>query len=317
MNTPGLLLVAVGLGACGPTPDGETVILTIPRGASVPAVAETLAVRGIVDDPGFFRFYAAISGRARSIKAGTFELERGAGTRAALDALVRGQPALKPLVIQEGLMLTEIGASIGQQLGLGFEDVLEAATDSTWRSALTVPAPTLEGYLFPSTYMVRIDATAREIIDQMVQTFQDEWKEEWNARLDTLGMSVHELVTLASIIEGEVRHDEDRRYVASVYHNRLRLGMRLQADPTVIYALGRRRRLFERDYLRDSPYNTYQINGLPPGPIGSPSTASIEAALYPKSTDFLYFVAREDGRHVFSRTFAEHRRTINQIRNGG
>ena len=125
--------------------------------------------------------------------------------------------------------------------------------------------------------MVRIDATAREIIDQMVQTFQDEWKEEWNARLDTLGMSVHELVTLASIIEGEVRHDEDRRYVASVYHNRLRLGMRLQADPTVIYALGRRRRLFERDYLRDSPYNTYQINGLPPGPISDRQLGTIRA----------------------------------------
>ncbi len=311
------VLFAGILVACSPAPERETVRFTVPRGATVAAVAETLSTRGIVSDPGFFRFYSAISGRARAIKAGTFELPAGAGTRVAFAALVRGQPALRAFTIQEGLMLSEIATEAERQLGVSYEDIVAAAGDSTWRSQLGVPAPTLEGYLYPSTHMVRFDATAHEVVDQLVRTFQSAWHDEWTARLDTLGLSFHELVTLASIIEGEVRHEEDRRYVSSVYHNRLRRGMRLQADPTVIYALGRRRRLFERDYLLQSPYNTYQIDGLPPGPIGSPSTASIEAALYPAATDFLYFVAREDGRHVFSRTFAEHRRTINQIRNGG
>jgi UPF0755 protein len=123
-------------------------------------------------------------------------------------------------------------------------------------------------------------------------------------------------VTLASIIAGEVRYEPDRAYVSSVYHNRLERGMRLQADPTVVYALGRRRRLYERDYQTPSPYNTYLIDGLPPGPIGSPSRASIEAALYPARTRFLYFVARPDGQHVFSLTYAEHLRTIREIRGG-
>ncbi len=305
------------LAACSQPHESESVMFTVPRGATVAAVAETLSTRGIVSDPGFFRFYSAISGRARAIKAGTFELPSGAGTRVALAALVRGQPALRRFVIQEGLMLSEIATEAKRQLGIAYEDIIAAAGDSIWRIRLGVPAPTLEGYLYPSTYMVRFDATASEVVDQLVRTFQSAWRDNWTARLDTLGLSFHELVTLASIIEGEVKHEEDRRYVSSVYHNRLGRGMRLQADPTVIYALGRRRRLFERDYLLQSPYNTYQIDGLPPGPIGSPSTASIEAALYPRATDFVYFVAREDGRHVFSRTFAEHQRTINQIRNGG
>jgi len=311
------VLLAGVLAACSQPPESESVMFTVPRGATVASVAETLSTRGIVADAGFFRFYSAISGRARAIKAGTFELPAGAGTRVALAALVRGQPALRAFVIQEGLMLSEIATEAERQLGIPYEDMIAAAGDSTWRIRLGVPAPTLEGYLYPSTYMVRFDATASEVVDQLVRTFQSAWRDEWTARLDTLGLSFHELVTLASIIEGEVRHEEDRRYVSSVYHNRLRRGMQLQADPTVIYALGHRRRLFERDYLLQSPYNTYQIDGLPPGPIGSPSTASIEAALYPRATDFMYFVAREDGRHVFSRTFAEHRRTINQIRNGG
>ncbi len=305
------------LTACGPAGDGTAVTFTVPRGATVTAVAETLAVRGIIADAGFFRFYAAASGRSRDIKAGTFELPQGVGTRAALEALVRGLPALRALVVPEGLMLTEIAATVERQLGIPSDEFFQAASDSAWLDTLDVSGPTLEGYLFPSTHMVRVDASAGEVVDQMIWAFLQQWRAEWTLRLDTLKLTLHELVTLASIIEGEVRHDEDRRFVSSVYHNRLARGMRLQADPTVIYALGRRRRLFERDYSRPSPYNTYLINGLPPGPIGSPSTASLDAALYPAATDFLYFVARDDGRHVFSRTYAEHRRTIDQIRNGG
>jgi UPF0755 protein len=175
-------------------------------------------------------------------------------------------------------------------------------------------APTLEGYLFPSTYLVRYGVTASEIVAQMVAQFEGHWRPGWNARLDTLKLTRHQVVTLASIVEGEIRYAPDRPYVASVYYNRLRRHMRLQADPTVIYALGRRRRLFEKDYLRRSPYNTYLIDGLPPGPIGEPSEESIEAALYPATTDFLFLVAQPDGKHVFSRTLAEHLAAVRAVR---
>jgi UPF0755 protein len=148
----------------------------------------------------------------------------------------------------------------------------------------------------------------------MVAEFEGRWRPEWDTRLVELGMTRHEAVILASIIEGEVRYGPDRKFVSSVYHNRLERGMRLQADPTVIYALGLRRRLFQRDYRTPSPYNTYLIDGLPPGPISQPSEASIEAALYPHDTDYLYFVARGDGKHIFSRTYDEHLAATRDVR---
>ncbi|UCF41505.1 MAG: endolytic transglycosylase MltG, partial [Gemmatimonadota bacterium] len=138
----------------------------------------------------------------------------------------------------------------------------------------------------------------------------------WTLRLDQLGMTRHEIVTLASIIEGEAPHEADRPYVSSVYHNRLERGMRLQADPTVIYALGGWRRLSRDDLAVQSPYNTYRVNGLPPGPINQPSTASIVAALYPAPSEYLYFVADASGRHYFTHTYRQHLSMIRQIRNG-
>jgi UPF0755 protein len=291
--------------------------VTIPRGATLTAVAETLSTRGLIDSPELFKLYAVLSGRHRSLQAGTYDLPRGSSSRELLGLLMSGRPPYRWLLVTEGLMLTEVGAALEAQLGIPAESLIAASADSTLRAQLGVPAPTLEGYLYPSRYAVRTEASARDIVAQMVAEFEDRWRHEWDARLDTLDMTRHEIVTLASIIEGEVRHAPDRPYVSSVYHNRLADGMRLQADPTVIYALGRRRRLFERDYLTPSPYNTYQIDGLPPGPIGEPSEQSIEAALYPANTNFLYFVARPDGQHVFSRTYAEHRRAIQEVRSGG
>ena len=155
----------------------------------------------------------------------------------------------------------------------------------------------------------------------MAEGFKSEWKPAWDARLDSLGMNRLELVTLASIVEGEARADDERETIAGVYRNRIRIGMALQADPTVQYAIslkrGRRKsRLFEKDYQFKSPDNTYLNPGLPPGPVNSPSRRSLEAALYPANVQFLYFVARPDGRHVFSRTYREHLRAIRQIRQG-
>jgi UPF0755 protein len=315
-----LIMAASGCGRGageGAAQDSELEQVTIPRGATLTAVAETLFTRGLIDSPELFKFYAVLSGRHRSLQAGTYDLSRGSTSRELLGLLMSGRPPYRWLLVTEGLMLTEVGAALEAQLGIPAESLMTAARDSALRAQLGVPAPTLEGYLYPSRYAVHTEASARDVVAQMVAEFEDRWRDEWYARLDTLGMTRHEIVTLASIIEGEVRHAPDRPYVSSVYHNRLADGMPLQADPTVIYALGRRRRLFERDYQTPSPYNTYLIAGLPPGPIGEPSEESLEAALYPARTDFLFFVARPDGQHVFSRTYAEHRRAIQEVRSGG
>jgi UPF0755 protein len=196
--------------------------------------------------------------------------------------------------------------------------VTAAGDGKTASILLGIQVPSYEGFLRPETYVLPADVDARELVRIMAQGFLSSWKPEWDRRLDTLKMSRLELVTLASIVEGEARADDEREIIAGVYRNRLRIGMALQADPTVQYAIslkrGRRKsRLFEKDYQFNSPYNTYLYPGLPPGPVNSPSRRSIEASLYPADVRYLYFVAGPDGRHVFSRTYSEHLRAIRRI----
>jgi UPF0755 protein len=310
------LTIALAI-SCTPS-DGsgsaETVQVTIPPGATLAAAAESLFVRDLISSPSLFRFYATLTGRERAIQAATYDVPRGSSMREILSILVSGRPAEERLVVLEGLTLAEVADTIRLQLGLSADSLEAALTDSARRVELDIPGPNLEGYLYPSTHLVPIGASARDVVLQLTAEFERQWQPDWGPRLDSLGMTRHEIVILASIIEGEVRYDPDRPYVSSVYHNRLHRGMRLQADPTVVYALGQRRRLYENDYQVSSPYNTYLISGLPPGPIGQPSTASMRAALYPTTSDFLYFVARPDGQHVFSETYAEHLRAIREIR---
>lgn len=314
-----LALGAVALAACSSAPQSpERVRVTIPPGLTVAAAAESLAAREVVASAALFRFYARLTGRQRTIQAGTYDLPRGAAYRHVLTAITTGRAvAFERLVVPEGLMLDEVAQAVEAQLGIPAESVLAAARDGARAARLGVPAASLDGYLYPSTYHVATNAGARDVVRQMVEEFERRWQPAWTARAESLGLTRHEVVILASIIEGEVRDTLEAPYVASVYHNRLRRGMRLQADPTVIYALGRRRRLFERDYLTPSPYNTYLIDGLPPGPIGQPSATSLRAALYPARTDFLFLVAGPDGRHIFSRTLDEHRRAVREVRDGG
>jgi len=307
-----VLALAAGCGTAGPTP---TVRVTIPRGATLDQVADSLAARGAIASPRWFRLYTRLTRSETAIRAGTYDIPRSASALAALRILTRGRPAEQRLVIPEGLMLSEVARLIETQLAIPAESVLRAARDPALLARFDIPAATAEGYLYPSTYFVPVGARAADVVRQMLEEFASRWRPSWNARLDTLGLTRHQIVTLASIIEGEVRYGPDRPYVASVYHNRLARGMRLQADPTVIYALGRRRRLYEKDYRIPSTHNTYLIAGLPPTPIGQPSTASIEAALYPARTNFLYLVAGPDGKHIFSTTLREHLRAVAQARN--
>jgi len=172
---------------------------------------------------------------------------------------------------------------------------------------LDIPMPTLEGYLFPDTYVFPDGETARAAIDAMVRRFEQVWKPEWTARLDTLHMSRNDVMALASIVEKEARLGPERPVIAAVYSNRLQHGMLLQADPTVQYALGKHvARVYYKDLEVESPYNTYKHKGLPPGPIASPGRSSIEAALYPANVPYEFFVAFPDGHHEFRRDLAGH-----------
>lgn len=277
--------------------------------------AESLSAKGIIGSPALFRFYARVTGRDRGIKAGTYLLERGSSWNAALTALTEGRGLVYTVTIPEGWTIATMIPALAREVKVSEDSLQVAVADSAMRDRLEVATPTLEGYLFPETYVFPDGVTAREIVRTMVRQFERRWKPEWNARLDSLGMTRHEIVTLASIIEKEARVADERPVISGVYHNRLKRGMLLQADPTIQYALGRHRaRVLYRDLRVDSPYNTYRYPGLPPGPIASPGDASIEAALYPASVPYLYFVAHPDGHHEFRRTLREHNEAVRQMR---
>src|SRR5262249_52005966 len=207
----------------------------------------------------------------------------------------------------------EVAAELEMSLGIPADSIVSAARDSALRAEIGAHGPSVEGYLYPTTYYLAFSSKPAYLVRQMVDTFQARWNPAWNGRLDSMGVSRDEIVTLASIIAGEMPDPEDIFRVASVYHNRLARGMRLQADPTVVYALGERRRLYNTDYRIQSEYNTYKFRGLPPGPINQPSYASMEAALYPVDSDDLFFVGGKDGRHQLSRTCGKAPKTIAHV----
>jgi len=304
----------VVLAACG-SPNTQRVRVTVPPGSTFGNAVDSLARARVISSPRLFRFYASARGRDRDLKAGTYVFEPGASWNDVLDALTRGKGLVHTVTIPEGFALATIAQTIGRAISVPPESILAAATDSALRQRLDVPTPTLEGYLFPDTYTFAAGTTHQEVVRLLVARFERVWKPEWTARLQTLAMSRHDVLTLASIIEKEARLAEERPIISAVYHNRLRIGMLLQADPTVQYALGKHvDRVLYKDLEVDSRYNTYKYAGLPPGPIASPGAASIEAALFPANVPYLYFVAHPDGHHEFRRTFSEHTEARAQIR---
>ena len=307
--------------SCGSSPRPARVIL--PPGTTFGAVTDSLTAHGVISHPGWFKVLAKIRRVERSVHAGVYEFPAGTTPWTALNMLARGKKAALRFTVPEGLTIQDVAGLAAGKLGIRADSFVAAARDSTAASQLLgMKVPSFEGFLRPETYVLPADVTARQLVRIMAESFKSEWKPAWDARLDTLKMTPLELVTLASIVEGEARVDTEREIIAGVYRNRLRIGMALQADPTVQYAISlkrgkRKSRLFEKDYQFDSPYNTYLNPGLPPGPVNSPSRRSLEASLYPADVRYLYFVAGSDGRHVFSRTYTEHLRAIRRIRQRG
>ena len=311
------LLLAAACG--GPRPDAPVETVLLPVGASFAEMTDSLAAHRIVTNRWLFTWMAKLGRYDRRLQAGYYEIRQGERPLEVLKILAEGREKTFRLTIPEGFTVLDIGAAAEQTLGLPRDSILAAARDPEMLREFEVEGATLEGFLLPETYFVSKLITGRGLVRQLAENFKRAWKPIWDTRRQELRLSRRDLVTLASIVEGEARVDEDRALVAAVYLNRIRLGMPLQADPTVQYAIQqatgqRKSRLLHRDYQFRSIFNTYLHRGLPPSPIGAPSVKSIEAVLDAAPVPFLYFVAGLDGKHVFSRTYGDHLRAIATIR---
>ncbi|HUF30064.1 MAG TPA: endolytic transglycosylase MltG [Gemmatimonadaceae bacterium] len=314
-----LLAACAVLAGCGIDPErcarNTMRAVNIPAGASLNAAADSLRQVGLIKSTRLFRMYATATGRERAIKAGRYRFGCSSSTwNSMLERLSLG-PDERRLTVPEGYKLADIVPLITKAAGTPADSIWSAARDTALRRRLDVPTPDLEGYLFPDTYQLTFGTPADEIVQMMVRRFEQVWEPEWDEQLQRLAMNRHDIVTLASIIEKEARLDEERPVISAVYHNRLRDGMPLQADPTVQYARGEHtNRVLYRDLEIESPYNTYRNAGLPPGPIAAPGRASLHAALYPAQVPYKFFVAHPDGHHEFRVTFREHIEARAQIR---
>ena len=298
---------------------GYTVVdqfVEIEPGTGTRAIGRQLVASGVIRDEWTFRLAVFLTGTARQLKAGEY---RFAGPMSAKDVarmLARGDIYLRPVTFPEGLTLIEM-SHIYESRGLGSAAAFLAATkDTTAIRAIDPQATDLEGYLFPETYNVPRKMNAAALVGRMVERFLTIYDDSKRQEAQAHNLKTRDLVTLASIVEKESASLEERAIIAAVYGNRLRIGMPLQCDPTVIYAMEKaghyNGNLTKKDLQMDSPYNTYRHPGLPPGPIASPGRSSLEAALRPASADYLYFVSRNDGTHVFATTLAEHNRNVKE-----
>jgi UPF0755 protein len=293
---------------------GSEQFVDIAPGSGTRAIGDRLVASGVVRDQTTFRVALWMSDNARRLKAGEYHFDHPMTPLDVLGKIARGEVYVVPLTFPEGHTIGEM-AKIFEARGFGpAAAFVAAATDPSLVQNIDPAATDLEGYLFPDTYLLPRRTDAVRLVKMMVERFDKALTPELVDAARARGLSVRQLVTLASIVEKETGKGEERPMVAAVYSNRLRIGMLLQCDPTVIYALTRQGRYggnIRRDDLAvDSPYNTYRVAGLPPGPIASPGKDSLAAAAHPADTDYLYFVSRNDGSHEFARTLEEHNRNV-------
>lgn len=305
--------------ALGAPAGASAIHLVIPPGTSTLQIGELLRERDLVRDAWVFRLLVAWRGLEGRLQAGEYRFASGEGIHQILDRLAGGDVVLHRVTIPEGYTVAQIAEALARR-GLVDRDRFLRLTRKDYR--FWVPqmrgnaSGSLEGYLFPDTYLLPLGLAEERVIHLMVDRFRAAAGSLLEDPLP-MGLTPHEVVTVASLVEREARMDPERARIAGVIYNRLRRGMLLQVDATVLYALGRHQEVvLYRDLEVDSPYNTYRYPGLPPGPIASPGLASMLAAVRPESHDYLYYVARPDGFHVFSRTLEEHNRAIRAIRGG-
>lgn len=306
----------------------ELVEIDIPIGTSVHGIASILEDHELIRNDLIFYYYTRFRSE-NDFQAGTYFMEKGLEHDTIIERLKSGKVYVdsQKAVIPEGLKITEMAELLEEKGLVDKERFLKVAnetnfTDISFMSEIPESVPArenrLEGYLFPETYNIRESATEEDVVEMMLLQLEKELKDEWLTEMKRKGMTLNEVMTLASIIERETVSPEERKKVSGVYHNRLETGMKLQADATVQYALGEHtERVLYKDLEVDNPYNTYVYAGLPPGPIAVPGRASIEAAIFPDEHNFFYYVTKKDGtnEHYFSETYDEHKRNITKSNN--
>jgi peptidoglycan lytic transglycosylase G len=286
-------------------------IVFIPDGSTFQQVAALLEREQLIKSRSAFVLLGRSQSADRKIRAGEYELNAGMPPAEILSKLLSGQVVLHPFTIPEGLTMAQIAEIVSQQGLADRDELMRLARDRAFIASLGIQADTLEGYLYPDTYKFPKSAKAKDIVTTMVEHLRQVYGPDLQARAQELNLTQHEVLTLASVIEKETGANEEREEISAVFHNRLKKRIPLQSDPTVIYGLpafdGNIRK---KDLSSPSPYNTYRVPGLPPGPIANPGIQAIRAALYPSNSRALYFVSKNDGTHQFSATLTEHNQAV-------
>lgn len=292
-----------------------TVVVDIPTGSSFLKVTEILSSAGLVNSRFFFYTLAITKRATRNIRAGEYEFNTSLTPAAVIDKLIRGEVKTYLVTIPEDFSMKETAARLEYFKLVDNETFFDLAHDESFLKSLGIMSDSIEGYLFPDTYVFNRSMSTRQIMKIMVSQFWKKVTPEMVERAEELGFNINQFVTFASIVGKESGADAEKPLISAVFHNRLKKKMRLQSDPTAIYDLDNFEGKVLRKHLkRNSPYNTYIINGLPPGPIANPGLTSLNAALYPANVKYLYFVSKKDGTHFFSDTLSEHNQAINRYR---
>lgn len=285
----------------------QSIKVTIPKGATLNEIADSLERNNILSNKKMFLMAVRSSGHEKDIPAGRFTFTSPKDNSTIIEQLINGSPLKKKVTLLEGWTVRQVARHLSQTLGIDEDEFIHLCFDEQFVRQLGIPGNSAEGFLFPDTYYFFEEEDARSVIRKLVDEYRKVITQARVRRAQELKLSELEWITLASIIEGEAIYDDERSRISGVYHNRLDRDMRLQADPTIQYIVdGSPRRLLNKDLKIESPYNTYLNKGLPPGPINNPGRESIVAALYPENNEYLYFVARGDGYHTFSKNQREH-----------
>ncbi len=312
-----LCILVFGCDMVGIIGSPETVTVSIGEQDNLTTISKKLEGNGVVLNQYIFKFYYQLTNPNATIYPGTISVRKNSSYHDIMKAISNPATNTISITIPEGFEVREITARLLQngliQSEEEFQSALRSFTFQTNQGTFITGEALLEGYLFPDTYQVKNNASPEDIIRLMTSNFQSKWTDQYEEQAKKMGMDIREVITMASIVEREARKTEDFPLVASVFHNRLKLGKRLESCATVQYILKERKPVLSvADTKIDSPYNTYQNDGLPPAPISSPGILAIEAVLYPKETDYLYFFTDKNGDNHYSKSYEEHNQQINQ-----
>jgi len=310
-----LILISISAILFWPQHNPHKIIkITVESGSTLKNISNLLANKNIISNKNIFSLAVMIMGKEKELPTGTFRIVNAKSNYSIIQQLVYGAPEIKKVRILEGWNVNQIADHLSITMGFDSLALVKLIENEKFISKHGINGRSLEGYLSPDTYFFFEGESPESVIAQLIKEYKTFWNTNKYKRAKELNLTEHEVVTLASIIEGEAIYDSERSKISAVYHNRLKINMKLQADPTIQYIIpDSPRRLLNRDLRIKSPYNTYLNKGLPPGPINCPGKESIKAALYPEQNDFIYFVATGDGYHTFSTNENDHNRAKQKL----